>query len=324
MTRYGMDRDLILTGDPDKAKGYYTINVPGAVPRKLPHDEAGRMIARAWDIFVNVDGAQCRNVCPLPHAQLGNVVVDRATVERWDRLSCRDRFDEMRHQLSAEEAGLLESLLLHISGGHMETSSLWDMIRSHALLAYSSDNFNDIWLRYKLREGQSELAKRMFDEAVDTGLHYAFSSLVDAIEETPQRSPEGMVRVRTKDGMTYRAARVICTVPLHVLGDVNFTPLLSAKRREAIQLGHVNHMTKIHADVKNRELACWNGMRYPNPLMYGYGDGNLPNGNVHIVAFGKDERDNFVPERDPEKAVDALKKLHDMDVERLVRLPIAP
>lgn len=29
MTRYGMDRDLILTGDPDKAKGYYTINVPG-------------------------------------------------------------------------------------------------------------------------------------------------------------------------------------------------------------------------------------------------------------------------------------------------------
>lgn len=164
----------------------------------------------------------------------------------------------------------------------------------------------------------------MFDEAVDSGLHYAFSSPVDTVEETLQNGLKGIVRVHTKDGTTYKAARVICTVPLHVLGDVKFVPMLSAKRREAIQLGHVNHMIKIHAEVRNLELARWNGVRYPNALMYGYGDGNLPNGNVHIVAFGKDERDTFVPERDPEKAVDALKRLHDMDVERLVRLPISP
>lgn len=29
MVRYGMDRDLIVTGDPEMEEGYYTINVPG-------------------------------------------------------------------------------------------------------------------------------------------------------------------------------------------------------------------------------------------------------------------------------------------------------
>lgn len=282
------------------------------------------MSARAWNIFVNVDGVHCRKVCPLPHAQLGNVAVDRATVEHWDKLSCRDRFEQIKDQLNPEESGLLVSLLLHISGGNMENSSLLDMIRSHALLVHSSDNFNDIWQRYKLRQGQSALAKRIFQEAVDAGLQYVFSSPVEAIvHETASGTLSGRMNVRTKDGEVYLASRVICTVPLNVLRDVKFVPPLSAKRREAVELGHVNQMTKIHADIANPELARWNGMRYPNLLMYAYGDGTLPNGNVHVVAFGKDERDTFVPERDPEKALDALKRIHDMDVKRLVRLRLS-
>lgn len=206
----------------------------------------------------------------------------------------------------------------------MENPSLWDMIRSHALLVHSSDNFNDIWLRYKLRQGQSALAKRIFQEAVDTGLQYVFSSPVEAIvHETASRTLPGRTNVRTKDGEVYLASRVICTVPLNVLRDIKFVPPLSAKRREAVELGHVNQMTKIHADIANLELARWNGMRYPNLLMYAYGDGTLRNGEVHIVAFGKDERDTFVPERDPKKALDALKRIQDMDVKRLVRLRLS-
>lgn len=282
-------------------------------------------MAKAWDIFVDIDGQNGRTVCPLPHAQLDNVVVDRATVEKLDKISCQERFDQVSHLLTAEQQGILISLLLHISGGTMENSSAWDMVRSHALLMHNSDNFADVWLRYKLRDGQTELAKRIFQEAVETGLDYAFSTPIHSISEEGDgtRTTPTVVQVKTAAGETFRARKVICTIPLNVLKDIQFNPPLSPLRQEAIRAGHVNQMTKIHADVKDRELERWNGMRYPALLMYGYADGVLPNGNVHIVAFGADERHHFVPERDPELALDAFQKLHPMDIDNMVCVHLA-
>ncbi|RAH66721.1 flavin monoamine oxidase family protein [Aspergillus aculeatinus CBS 121060] len=313
MIRYKMDRDLTLTHSREYEHDYYTMNVPGATPRKLTHEESGQIVARAWDLFVNVDGQNCRRVCPLPHAQLGNILVQREEVERLDRVSCRERFEEIKHLLTAEEAGMLVALLLHISGGSLENSSLWDMIRSHALMSYSSENFTPIWTTFKLREGQSELARRMFDDAVDHGLQYCFRTAVRAITDRGNS-----VQVTTTSGTIHQARRVISTIPLNVLRHVEFSPPLSPTRKEAINLGHVNFMTKIHAEVAGPGLASWNGMRFPNLLMFGYGDGLTERGNAHIVGFGKDERGEYIPERDPEKTIDAFQKLHPMEVKKMV------
>ncbi|KAE8147902.1 FAD/NAD(P)-binding domain-containing protein [Aspergillus avenaceus] len=313
MTRYKLDRDHILTHHPEYENNYYTINVPGATPRKVSHEEAGAITSRAWNVFVNADGLNCRAICPLPHAQLDNILVDRREVERYDKISCRDRFEEIKHLLTPEEAGILVALLLHISGGTMENSSLWDMIRSHALMSYDSSNFGPIWTTFKLRQGQSALAGAMFQNAVDNGLQYAFQTPVKSVSEQ-----SGLVKVVTHAGKEYRARRVVSTIPLNVLHTITFNPPLSPLRQQAIGIGHVNYMTKIHADVKGSGLTSWNGMRYPNLLMFGYGDGVTPTGNSHIVGFGKDERNTFVPERDPEKAIDAFKKLHPMEVEKMV------
>lgn len=279
-------------------------------------------MAKAWDIFIDIDGMKGRTVCPLPHAQLDNVVIDRAAVEKLDKISCQERFDQISHLLTAEQQGILISLLLHISGGTMENSSAWDMVRSHALLMHSSDNFTDVWLRYKLRDGQTELAKRIFNEALETGLDYAFSTPIESISEGVEGTSNAVngIQVKTAAGETFRARKVVCTIPLNVLKDIQFNPPLSPLREEAIRAGHVNQMTKIHADVKNKELERWNGMRYPGLLMYGYADGVLPNGNVHVVAFGTDERHQFVPERHPELALDAFQKLHPMDIDNMVCL----
>ncbi|KAF5689588.1 monoamine oxidase N [Fusarium circinatum] len=279
-------------------------------------DEAGAMQAKAWDMFVNVDGQFGRIICPLPHAQLDNPIVDRSTVEKWDQLSCHDRFEEIKHKLTAEEQGLLVSLLLHISGGRMEESSLWDMIRSHALLMHSSDNFADVWLRYKLRDGQTALAKRMFEEATGDGLEYAFSTQVKSISQ--DSSGDGPVTVTSSNGDVFRAKKIINTIPLNVLRDIEFSPSLTERRQEAINIGHVNQMTKVHADVSNKELERWNGMKFPGLLMYGYGDGVLPNGDVHVVAFGADERDTFIPEDNAAQTIEAFNKIHPMDVKRLM------
>ncbi|KAF9770341.1 hypothetical protein IL306_012133, partial [Fusarium sp. DS 682] len=120
------------------------------------------------------------------------------------------------------------------------------------------------------------------------------------------------------NGDVFRAKKIINTIPLNVLKDIEFSPPLTQRRQEAINIGHVNQMTKIHADVSNKELERWNGIKYPGLLMYGYGGGVLPNGNVHVVAFGADDRETFVPEANAAQTIEALNKIHPIDVERLM------
>ena len=312
-----MDRDLITTHQSGYDNEYYTINVPGATPRKTTHQEAGEITARAWDVFVNIDGNNCKSICPLPHAQLDNVMVDRQLVEEVDKMTCRQRLDDVQHLLNPEEHGILSAALVHITGGTLENSSLWDAIRSHALLVYSSLNFGDIWTTYKLREGQSVLARRMFDEAVEFGLDYSFCTHVDSISDQ-SRNGQGKVVVKTTGNESFTAKRVVCTVPLNVLKTVTFEPPLSPLRQEAIGIGHVNFMSKIHAIVEGPGLTSWNGMRTPGHLLFGYGDGVHPSNNAHIVAFGADQRESFVPEQDPHKVVKALQDLHPMSVRKTV------
>lgn len=266
---------------------------------------------------MNVDGNNCRTICPLPHSQLGNILISREQVGQYDKISCYERLRQIEHLLTAEELGVLTALLLHISGGTLSNSSLWDMIRSHALMSYNSENFGPIWTTFKLREGQSQLAYRMFQDAVDHGLEYAFKTPIYQINDRSNGQIQ-LVEVATVSSAVYRARRVVSTIPLNVLRTIEFHPRLSPKRQEALQIGHVNFMTKIHAEVEGPGLASWNGMRYPNLLMFGYGDGVTENGNAHIVGFGKDERTSYIPEHHPEKTIEAFENLHPMKVKKLV------
>lgn len=275
------------------------------------------MASKAWNLFVDVDGEGCRKICPLPHLQLGNGLVDRKEVERLDAMSCWDRLEEIKDQLTAEEIGILTSLLLIISGAHpdLKNSGLWDVIRAHSINGHIFDKMDEIWFTYKLRTGQSTLARRMFDDAVELGALYSFRTHVDSIKQTGDT-----VEVQTRDGQLFRCRKLICTIPLNVLHSVKFDPPLSPLRQEAIQLGHTNFMTKIHAVVEGSGMASWNGTCVPNDLLCAYGDNLLPSGDAHLVAFGTDERDHFVPEDDPKMVVQAFEKFHPMNVKKLVGL----
>ena len=66
---------------------------------------------RAWRIFVNIDGNDARSICPLPYSTLGNSRVTFDQVKKVDQLSCRDRIEQIRDQLDADELALIESLV---------------------------------------------------------------------------------------------------------------------------------------------------------------------------------------------------------------------
>ncbi|CAK7200667.1 hypothetical protein SEUCBS139899_003365 [Sporothrix eucalyptigena] len=317
LQRYKMERDLIVSHESGHANDYYTLNVEGAPRRNLSHEEAAKLTTRAWDLFVDIDGAGCRKVCPLPQSQLDNIMIPREEVEAIDKRSCLDRINEIKHLLTAEEVGVLSTVIMLVTGGKLENSSLWECIRSHALLTHSSDNFAELWTTYKLREGQSAFARRIFEEAAEFGLEWAFNTPVVSIRDDPGKT-HGRVQVTTANNEVFSAHRVICTIPLNILKTIEFNPPLSAVRQEAVDLGHINFMTKIHAVVEGDGLASWNGVRSPGYIAQGYGDGVTSKGFSHIVGFGGDERENFTPEKEPEKVVAAFEAMHPMKVEKTV------
>ncbi|CAM1508631.1 Fc.00g054790.m01.CDS01 [Cosmosporella sp. VM-42] len=92
----------------------------------------------------------------------------------------------------------------------------------------------------------------MFQDAVGAGLEYAFLTPIQSIVQESLRDKP--VTVQTSRGENFQARRIINPIPLNVLKDIAFQPPLSRRRQEAINTGHVNQMSKIYADVDNKEL----------------------------------------------------------------------
>lgn len=147
-------------------------------------------------------------------------------------------------------------------------------------------------------------------------LEYSFETPIDRICDLSSNG--GLVSVQATSGETYQAQYVVSTIPLNVLHSIVVEPPLSPLRQEAISIGHVNMMNKIHAEVEGDALMSWNGMKLDNHIMFGYGDDVLDNGNAHLVGFGADVRDDFIAERDPEKVVQAFEALHPMNIKKTV------
>ena len=272
------------------------------------------MTFRAWRIFINADGEDGRTLCPLPYSTLGNSRISREKVQEIDKLSCRDRIEQIKDQLSEDELALIESLVPHCTGGSVENTAFLEMLRAQALQGYTPETFEECWTLYKIKDGQSTLARKIFDDAVCLGLQYSFRAPVKSFVDK-----DGIVTISTTSNKAYKAHRVINTIPLAVLPSISFSPPLSKLRQEAIDAGHVNYLVKVHAEVEG-DLRGLRGCTYPGNLLYVYGDGSCNHGkSTRITSFGGDNRDILDPVRQPEKLVTALKRFHPMEIKKMVR-----
>lgn len=209
-------------------------------------------------------------------------------------------------------------MIVNLAGGKpdMKNAGYWDMVRSHAINGHQYDLMDDIWVNYKMRDGSSHLSRQIFDEAVDYGLDYTFKTHVEGIEQGSDG--HGDVTIHTADGSSFKGRKVLCTAPLNTLKSIKFDPPLEKVRKQAVDAGHINFMTKCHAVVEGPDFASWAGACHPSPLNMAFGDGLMPNNDAHLTAFGCDWRDHFVLEEHPEKLVDAWNKFHPMDVKAIV------
>ncbi|KAF2651157.1 flavin-containing amine oxidase [Lophiostoma macrostomum CBS 122681] len=281
---YGLQSDWMLTATPGGKHDYGTLNT-GGVKRNVSHEEELQIFSKTWGMFCDIDGQSGKSLMPYPFDGMRN----KDALSAIDGLSCADRLKQIERQLSPEEVDVLKAILLQMGGGPIEEMGFLDAIRWYALGNFIPTGLNDIGLYTRLKSGQSELARRIFDHAVSTKkLAYAFSQPVKSLKES-----SGIVTVTTRTGSAWKARRVICTVPLNVLADVEFSPELHPLKKEASTIGHAHRGNKIHADVEGDDLISWSSFTYPGKgMVAGISDGLTPGGDTHVVLFGptKDPR----------------------------------
>ncbi|KAJ5892050.1 Monoamine oxidase N [Penicillium subrubescens] len=281
-------------------------------PRKNVEGDA--TVESAFKKFINVDGQFGRSVIPYPH----DIEFNMAGVQEYDHMSMAERMAQVSMHLTPLEKNMFEGFLAITHGAKWEEASFFELLRWWALMNYNFPDFMAIGLTYKLRDGQSTLARRIFDEAVATGrLDYTFSTPVKDVVDHGHG-----VEVTARNGVeVFKGRRLVCTVPLNVLHTLAFTPALPTLKTEASLAGHVNQVVKCHAEVANPEMRSLGATNYPSGrLTYTFGDGTTPAGNTHLVAFGSSLPGSHLdPEQDIQVTKQAFEAFHpDMKVQRLV------
>ncbi|KAI1136620.1 monoamine oxidase [Hypoxylon sp. FL0543] len=308
LSRYNLATELEVSPCTDGSGLNKSVIRMGGEVISLSHEEEFAKLEAVLHKLVDVDGQRGRAVIPFPYDQ--HIVAD--AVDRFDNLSLADRISQLGDQIEPFERALLEAYMSVLCGADFAQASFWEVLRCWALAGYNTMDFLAAAAAFKLRRGQSDFARRFFDEAAGTGrLEYRFGCPVSAVADLGTH-----VEVTARDGAAFKARRLICTAPLNVLKNISFTPALPAAKLGASELGHVNRVVKVSAEVPGTDLRSFSGIVHPvGGLNYVAGDGVTAAGNTHLVCLGT----GLHPGEDPDSALSALGAFSDIkSVERMV------
>ncbi|KAH8817331.1 hypothetical protein F5884DRAFT_666234 [Xylogone sp. PMI_703] len=307
ISRYQMKDQIEISYDFSRGINQYLLVNPDGT-QKMTHDEEDALMESGLRKLVNVDGKYGRNILPFPHDEFHN-----PEVRKYDTMTVAQRIAEIKDSLTPNERTAVESFVLLCGGGTLETTSFFEFLHWWALCGYTYEGCIEYLAKYKFRFGQSSFAIKFFQEALETGnLEYSFNTPIARVQNGQR------VEVTARDGRTFKASRMISAIPLNVLNDVVFDPPISAGKKAAASIGHINQCTKVHAEIRNRDLRSWTGISYPhNHLIYGFADGTTPSGNTHVVCFGA-KHNHFHPEDDIKVTQKAFQTFVPMDIEKII------
>ncbi|KAJ9642792.1 hypothetical protein H2204_002440 [Knufia peltigerae] len=308
MSRYGLQDDWIVSQTPGGEQDFFTLTSYGQ-QSNMSHERENEMFTKTWATFCNVDGVLLRDAMTYP--------LSAELTTKYDHLSCQDRINQIRDQLTQQEIGFLEGVLLQMGGGPLDRMGLTDALRWYALGGFTPTGLNDIALSTRPKSGQSTIARKIFDHAVRSGLKYSFSTPVAKIEDG------SYVTVTTRSGQTFMSKKLICTIPLNVLGDITFSPPLSPLKRAAISQGSTQKCNKIHFDLAGPDMKSWSSLGSPGKgLISALADNTTPANDTHVVTFGPsaDSKQGMKLKNNIEGIKDALNHLlpFKRDIKRIV------
>ncbi|RFU34162.1 hypothetical protein B7463_g2161, partial [Scytalidium lignicola] len=310
VTRYGLNDQI------KDSLEYFEGCIPYAtfkngVQKDWSIEELGALQTRTQHIFHNPDGKNARDIVPYPH----NPTYNQKDFARYDQMSGRDRINQLKEVLTDEELRILEGTLVAMAGP-LEDASFFDLIQRWVLGGAEYQEYVNHMARYKLKCGQSGLARHIFDDCCLTGkLCYSFSTVVKSIDSSNPKK----ATVACSDGRVFSAQKIICTIPLTVLRTISFNPPLSALKAEAVATSGSNPIRKLHAEVEGRRWRSYGASSFTDGnMMMGMGDSFSASGDdTHMVFFfvgGKED-----PVQRPHEQLEGVESVHpDFKVKHLI------
>jgi monoamine oxidase len=153
-------------------------------------------------------------------------------------------------------------------------------------------------LRHTLEPGVGMLAERMISSAQ---ARLELNAPVAALNQ----NGDGVI-VTCNEGRTVRARAAICAMPLNALQGVDFTPVLAARKREAIARGHGGRSLKLWLKVKGVApgILASGG---PGGLRWLFSERVSADGAALVVGFAL--ADETLDPADPTSVAVSLKQL---------------
>jgi monoamine oxidase len=211
-----------------------------------------------------------RQVLPRPHDPLFV-----PAIEEVDRLSVQDRLDGVG--LADDQRDILSAMFCSSCHCSPSDASLVEMLRWYSLSGWSLLNEFEAVARYTVRGGTRKLLEGILGDA---DAEVRLSAPVRAV-----RQQDGEVVVTTEADETASAGAVVVTVPLNVLGGIEFSPPLSAGKRAVSSQGQAGTGVKLHIKVRG-QLGSFGGFApWPAPLSSLSTEYSDPDGTV-LTAFG--------------------------------------
>jgi monoamine oxidase len=264
ITRAGLAVEL---GEDAQVAGWFVGDErhPGTLP------ERDAIAERGWNQFV--DGVE--DALPLPHDPL--FASDR--LARFDSQTITERMDEL--DLDDEERDVLAAELESLAHGRLDEAGAVSVLRWHALSGGSLALTQQTGGRITLRAGTQSLVQAIASEAEFE------TRLSTPVATVTQREGGIEVEVHTRARETLTAKLVVVAVPLNALGGIEFDPLLSEGKQEAIALGQASRGIKIFIHARG-ERVVQNAIKPGHA--FGYLDTEIiyPDGTQLLIGFGPD------------------------------------
>jgi monoamine oxidase len=192
-----------------------------------------------------------------------------------DRLSVTDRLDGLR--LPEDQRDIMDAILATSCHCSPSEAGLVEMLRWYTLPGATLQAYVDSVGRYWIRGGTKTLIEGIL---ADGRPELRLSTPVKAV-----RQQDDQVVVTTEGGETVSARAVVVTLPLNVLGQIDFSPPLSSGKRAVASEGHAGSGVKLHIQVRG-QLGGFNGLApWPAPLTSLQTEFSDPEATV-LTAFG--------------------------------------
>lgn len=275
LRKYGLDKFLITDSRPE---GCETVSKPNrAEPASVTSAEQaeqdfGQMEALLGK-FMDIDQQGGRSVIPYPF-DVGASIAANPQYPAIDRLSIADRVEQLQ-DISDEERAALKEHAGSFFGTPPEVGSFTEVLHTFALSCFNAQMIEETTMKFKIASGTTALALAILDDFTGDRL------LSSPVTQITQREGSYPIAISTKSGSSFRAKKVISTIPINVLSSIDFQPPLSDLQNEAFRTG----ITFARTD----KLLCKTSLDLSNGFSVSCEGGDMPFSSGFVDGKGEDQ-----------------------------------